>query len=82
MTMARCVAVSAAVVLASAPLAAILTIALVPFWRWLEATSGIESIGHSGPADWCSLAMFVLCLAVLGGSSVAMLKRGSSRGRA
>lgn len=47
-----------ATLLLLAPLAAglgslLLTIGLVPFWRWLEATTGLESIGHSGPAAWC-----------------------------
>ncbi|HKO14193.1 MAG TPA: hypothetical protein VJV22_19650 [Acidobacteriaceae bacterium] len=23
-----------------------------PFWGWFEKTTGIESLGHSGPADW------------------------------
>lgn len=22
------------------------------FWDWFEARTGIESMGHSGPADW------------------------------
>ncbi|HYC33444.1 MAG TPA: hypothetical protein VEB59_14245 [Gemmatimonadales bacterium] len=35
------------------PLAAVLTLALLPLWSWLEATRGIESVGHSGPAAWC-----------------------------
>jgi len=31
----------------------IATFLLTPLWSWIEATYGIESIGHSGPADWC-----------------------------
>lgn len=23
-----------------------------PFWGWFERTTGIESLGHSGPDDW------------------------------
>ena len=23
-----------------------------PFWGWFEKTTGIESLGHSGPDDW------------------------------
>jgi len=47
-----------AAILLLAPLAAglgslLLTIMLLPFWRWLEATTGLESVGHSGPAEWC-----------------------------
>jgi hypothetical protein len=37
----------------SLPLGFILTIVLLPLWSWVEATTGIESVGHSGPADWC-----------------------------
>ncbi len=35
------------------PASFILTILLVPLWRWIEADFGIEAIGHSGPAEWC-----------------------------
>jgi hypothetical protein len=31
----------------------VLAVTLFPFWGWLEATTGIESVGHSGPATWC-----------------------------
>jgi hypothetical protein len=35
---------------------AVLTVLLVPLWSWLDAGTGIESIGHSGPASWCYAA--------------------------
>ena len=35
------------------PIAFITTILIHPFWRWFERVSGIESFGHSGPAEWC-----------------------------
>ena len=35
------------------PAAFIITITTFPLWRWFESASGIESFGHSGPADWC-----------------------------
>ena len=42
------------VVLALAiPIAFITTILIHPFWRWFERVPGIESFGHSGPAEWC-----------------------------
>jgi hypothetical protein len=44
------------------PLTLILTFLLSPFWNWVEAVSGIESMGHSGPANWCLLAMFLVVL--------------------
>jgi ABC-type dipeptide/oligopeptide/nickel transport system permease component len=37
----------------SLPIGVILTIILLPLWSWLEATTGVESVGHSGPAYWC-----------------------------
>ena len=42
------------------PVAVVATILLLPLWRWVEASSGIESIGHSGPAEWCYLAVLAL----------------------
>lgn len=41
-----------------------LTLVLYPFWSWWEATTGWESVGHSGPADWCYLATWAVLLAV------------------
>jgi hypothetical protein len=34
-----------------------------PFWGWFEKTTGIESLGHSGPADW--VFEFMIGLATL-----------------
>ena len=51
------------VLLLSMPVAVLVTIFLMPLWSWIEATYGIESIGHSGPADWC----FEVVFAVVGG---------------
>ncbi len=64
-----------AVLLASVPLAVILTLFFIPFWKWLEAAYGIESIGHSGPAEWCYVVMFLLCLVTLGGGGILALRR-------
>jgi hypothetical protein len=35
------------------PVAFGVTILLYPIWSWIETSYGIESVGHSGPADWC-----------------------------
>jgi hypothetical protein len=51
-------------VLLSLPLALVLTVVLSPFWNWFEALSGIESMGHSGPADWCFVATFIALVSV------------------
>ena len=54
------------------------TLLLFPFWSWLEAVSGIESAGHSGPAGWCYLLVFLLSLVVLAGAVVlrTRIRRG------
>ena len=46
------------VLIACLPIAFIVTILLSPLWSWIEATYGIESIGHSGPSDWCFYAVY------------------------
>jgi len=55
-----------AVVVAALPLGIVATILLFPFWSWLEASTGFESVGHSGPAVWCYASVF-LVFAVGGG---------------
>jgi hypothetical protein len=62
--MVRILILGSGAALLSLPAGIILTFALAPFWSWLEATTGIESIGHSGPADWCYL---VTLMVVFGG---------------
>jgi len=42
-----------AVLLIAAPLTVLVTFLLYPFWSWLDVIGGIESLGHSGPANWC-----------------------------
>ena len=44
------------------PLSAITTLALLPLWRVVEERYGIESVGHSGPADWCFILIYALWL--------------------
>ena len=56
------VGMAIAVCILSAPIAVGITIALLPLWRWVEAATGIESIGHSGPAGWCYLATYIAFL--------------------
>ena len=48
------------VLVISAPLSIVTTILLFPVWSWLEAATGIESVGHSGPAEWCYAAVFLI----------------------
>ena len=67
--------VGLAVILVLVAIAA--TFAAMPFWSWIEATYGIESMGHSGPAGWCYSATYVLCL--IGAAAVSRLRVGRRR---
>ena len=58
----RNVGIALAVCLISAPIAIFITIALLPLWSWVESISGIESVGHSGPAEWCYLVCYIIIL--------------------
>jgi hypothetical protein len=60
------------IVVIAAPLSIVTAILLLPLWRWLEASTGIESVGHSGPAEWCYAAVFVVLVA--GASLVALIR--------
>ena len=68
------VAIALVVLYASAalPLTAITTLALLPLWRFIEERYGIESVGHSGPSDWCFILLYVLWL--LAGAVVFALR--------
>lgn len=46
------------------PLAGIATCMLVPAWDRFESATGIESLGHSGPAGWCYAAVYGVLLAL------------------
>ena len=58
----RGLAVATVICLISAPIALFATIALIPFWSWIESSLQIESIGHSGPAEWCYLTVYIIIL--------------------
>jgi len=42
------------------PLAFIITVFSNPLFLWFEKTFSIESVGHSGPAEWCYIAVYLL----------------------
>jgi hypothetical protein len=71
---------TASIVLIAAPLSLLTTILLLPFWSWLEATTGIETIGHSGPAEWCYAVVFLVMAAGAVLPLVALL-RGARGGK-
>jgi hypothetical protein len=55
-----------------APVAIAITFFMMPLWLWVELHYQIESAGHSGPAEWCFLATYVV-LAALCLSTLALL---------
>jgi hypothetical protein len=57
--------VALALLILCIPLAAVVTIVLLPVWSWLEARFAIESVGHSGPADWCYGVVYAGCVMVI-----------------
>ena len=57
--------VAAVLALAAMPAAFIVTLFLSPLWSWIEARYGIESVGHSGPADWCFVAVYAVFLVAI-----------------
>jgi hypothetical protein len=58
------VAMTSVIALLGVPVTFLATIALLPLWSEIERRYGIESVGHSGPADWCFWAVFVIYLGV------------------
>jgi len=58
------------IIIIAVPLSIVVTIVLSPFWSWFETSTGIESLGHSGPAEWCYLVIFLLLVTVI---TVALL---------
>ena len=51
-----------AIVLIGVPITFAATFALLPLWSMIERRYGIESVGHSGPSDWCFWVVFGMYL--------------------
>jgi TRAP-type C4-dicarboxylate transport system permease small subunit len=49
----------------AAPMVIASTLMLIPFWSWFEARTGLESLGHSGPAGWCYVALYAATLLLI-----------------
>lgn len=54
-----------AVLVIAMPLTLVVTFLLYPLWSWLDVIAGIESLGHSGPANWCYESVY-LVLVIMG----------------
>jgi hypothetical protein len=46
------------------PISIILTLLLIPLWSWIEKSFNIESIGHSGPDEWCYLTVYIILVTI------------------
>jgi hypothetical protein len=66
-----------AILMACFPISFVVTFLLTPLWSWIEATYGIESIGHSGPADWCFWTVYGLFAAALSGALLLYRRKNS-----
>ena len=66
------------IIIMAVPLSIVVTIVLSPFWSWLESSIGIESLGHSGPAEWCYLVIFLMLVAAITGTYL-IYQRGKER---
>lgn len=51
-----------AAVILGFPTGFIAAIVTSPFWGWFEGVTGIESLGHSGPANLVFDVMFTVCM--------------------
>jgi hypothetical protein len=69
------IAAGVTIIVISLPLAFWLTIMLLPLWGWVEARYGIESLGHSGPADWCFSVVFLIVISTLTGLYIYACRR-------
>lgn len=66
------------IIIIAVPLSIVVTIVLSPFWSWFETSTGIESLGHSGPAEWCYLFIFLILIAAITGTYL-IYQRGKER---
>jgi hypothetical protein len=74
----RTAGIGLAICLIVAPVAFAVTIGLLPLWSWVEAKFAIESVGHSGPAGWCYLAVFIFILSGAVIIRLAFLRRSGA----
>jgi len=51
----KTVSIAVLICVLALPAAILVTALAFPIWRWFETRTGIKSVGHSGPAEWCFL---------------------------
>ncbi len=57
------------------PLAVVVTLLTWQAWGWFEAATGIESLGHSGPASWCYVFVYAVLLSFVGAFALLAPRR-------
>ena len=72
----RGLAMIGVIALLGVPVTFLATIALLPLWSEIERRYGIESVGHSGPSDWCFWTVFGVYL-FLSATVVLWLRRSA-----
>jgi len=58
----KLVVITLALIIICLPLAFVITVFTNPFWLWIEKTFSVESVGHSGPAEWCYITVYLLLI--------------------
>ena len=61
----RSILVLVGILVLAMPLTFVMTIMLLPVWSAIERRWGIESVGHSGPAEWCFWVVFAINIIML-----------------
>lgn len=70
----------AAIVLFCLPLSVVITWTISPFWNWLGGVAGVRLVNHAGPVLGCYLAVLALCVALLAGGGVLLIRLVLNRG--
>jgi hypothetical protein len=73
--MIRRLVVFVIVLLMTVPAAIVTTMLATPFFAWIEARFGVEAVGHSGPAEWCYVSVYVTMLAAFTLGSQRLVSR-------
>lgn len=64
--------------IAAVPLSFLVIIALMPGLRRLEVASGLELVGHSGPADWLIAVIWAVISIIIGATLAVNRKQHES----
>ncbi len=70
---------AAVIVLVSLPISAVVTWLLSPFWNRVGGAVGVRLVNHAGPVVWCYVAVFVMCVILLGSAGMLFLRPGNRR---